>query len=642
MSWYNKYRPQSFEDVVGQELVKSVLQNAIAKNLIKQAYLFSGSRGVGKTTLARIFANQLNQTELQPDAKIDIIELDAASNTGIDNIRQLIENSTIPPLTAKYKIYIIDEVHMLSKSAMSALLKTLEEPPKHVVFLLATTNPEKLLPTVLSRLTKLPLSSHTIQNIVGRLEFIAKTENLKIDTASLELIAKRAEGSQRDAINLMETVSSYNLDEFSVEKTAEILGVIPESFLVEIADKIISQSLDKNFLQKLIEINFDAETFLGQFLEFLLDQTLSGNSDYNNLIPIVAEVLSWKLPVTSISQSIALLQANLNQKEGLFGIKKKPVENRSVGVNSEVKKVDLVESESDKNTTSAIAFATFEKGESLTPNSNVESESKENLSSIKKASFIESESGKHTPSPSVPPLSKGELLTQNSNLESDLNTNPNLLFTKILQAPKAPTILKMLGHDLRLESVENNKVVFSVTTNLFLSQLKSATLQNFLKEFLSSELKSVIQIENIIRAKSAPQTEIFEAENYQDISYEEGTQNLYNYQDLDTQPATSEITPEQTENDSKLSTKPVDIKPKVKAISPNQVLNADSQTSEMLSTNNFNLVEGKQIFYEVYKNLPAGFSNPIVPVYKNQIPSPVAKNIHDEWESEVESMFELE
>jgi DNA polymerase III subunit gamma/tau len=605
MSWYNKYRPQSFEDVVGQELVKSVLQNAIAKNLIKQAYLFSGSRGVGKTTLARIFANLLNQVETYPEAKIDIIELDAASNTGIDNIRQLIENASTPALSGKYKIYIIDEVHMLSKSAMSALLKTLEEPPKHVVFLLATTNPEKLLPTVLSRLTKLPLSSHTIQNIVGRLQFIAKAETLKIDTESLELIAKRAEGSQRDAINLMETVSSYNLDEFSVEKTAEILGVIPETFLVEIADKIVSQNLDKNFLQKLTQINFDAETFLGQFLEFLLDQTLSGNSDYGSLVPTTAEVLSWKLPVTSIAQTIALLQANLNQKEGMVSVKKKPVENRSTVVNSEVRKVDFAYSQNDKHTPSAIAANPFEKGELLTPGSKHESESKENLSSIKKVDLVESESGKHAPSPSVPPLSKGELLTQNSNLESDLNTNSNSLFSKMLKASNAPTILKMLGHDLRLESVENNKAIFSVTTNLFLSQLKSATLQNFLKEFLTSELKFAPQIENIIRAKSTAPNPKFEPENFQDISYEEPPKESYEIQDFDTPTPPPKITQDEPEN-------------------------------------NLNLVAGKKIFYEVYKQIPEGFSNPNVPVYKDQIPSPVAKNIHDEWESEVESMFELE
>ena len=323
MSWYNKYRPQSFGDVVGQSLVKSVLENALAKNFIKQAYLFSGTRGVGKTTLARIFANQLNQTSQNPEAKIDIIELDAASNTGIDNIRQLIENSTIPPLSGKYKIYIIDEVHMLSKSAMSALLKTLEEPPSHVVFLLATTNPEKLLPTVLSRLTKLPLSNHSVTDITSRLQFIAENEEVKINTSSLELIAKRAEGSQRDAINLLETVASYNLQEFKLQNTSEILGLVSETLLMEVADRIASQNLDPEFLQKLSQINFDPETFLGQFLEFLLDKSMLGNADYNSLIPTVAEVLSWKLPITSINQAVALVQANFSQK-GVVVVKKNP------------------------------------------------------------------------------------------------------------------------------------------------------------------------------------------------------------------------------------------------------------------------------------------------------------------------------
>ena len=314
MAWYNKYRPQTFEEVIGQGLIKKVFINALKTGKIKNGYLLSGPKGVGKTTTARIFANELNQTSKNPEAKIDIIELDAASNTGIDNIRQLIESAQNPPISGKYKVYIIDEVHMLSKAAMNALLKILEEPPSYLVFILATTNPEKILPTVLSRLTSLNLSSHTLQDLVERLEFIANQEAVQIDLESLKLIAKRAGGSQRDSINLLETLSSFNLEKYTKKETSQLLGLVSEEVFINLASRLLEDNFDYDFLSELENQTLEAESFLAQFLEFLIDQSFNkkNNFNYDSLILPTSEVLSLKLPTSSIISLLAILKTKIN------------------------------------------------------------------------------------------------------------------------------------------------------------------------------------------------------------------------------------------------------------------------------------------------------------------------------------------
>ncbi|MBQ7196550.1 MAG: DNA polymerase III subunit gamma/tau [Synergistaceae bacterium] len=225
VSLYRKYRPQTFGDVYGQKTAIEIITNSIAKDRVGHAYLFSGSRGCGKTSVARIFAKALNCLEHQQGSfepcghcsnctaitageSLDVIEIDGASNNGVDNIRELKENVTLAPFTSKYKIYIVDEVHMLSQGAFNALLKTLEEPPEHVIFILATTEPHKVPVTIRSRCQHIPFHTISPEDIYKRLDEVCKLENITAEADALREIARQADGALRDALSLLEQVTA--------------------------------------------------------------------------------------------------------------------------------------------------------------------------------------------------------------------------------------------------------------------------------------------------------------------------------------------------------------------------------------------------------------------------------------------------
>ena len=255
-----KYRPQTFAEIVGQEHVTRTLANAIESNRVAHAYIFSGVRGVGKTTVARILAKALNCVKgptAEPDGtcdscreiaagtSLDVLEIDAASNRGIDQIRELREMVRYAPAAARYKVVILDEAHQLTDEASNALLKTLEEPPERVVFILATTRSEDLVETIKSRAQLFQFRSLTFQEISGQIERIVKAEHLKIDAGAVAVLARAAEGSLRDGLSLLEQAMAYAGEEISDAQVRELLGVVAESVLDELVEAIAEQSSER-------------------------------------------------------------------------------------------------------------------------------------------------------------------------------------------------------------------------------------------------------------------------------------------------------------------------------------------------------------------------------------------------------------
>ncbi|KXZ40784.1 DNA polymerase-3 subunit gamma/tau [Alkalithermobacter thermoalcaliphilus JW-YL-7 = DSM 7308] len=280
---YRVYRPIKFEDILGQDHIIKTLKNQIKSNNIGHAYLFCGSRGTGKTSTAKVFARAVNC--LGEDEKpcnecnvcksilseeiMDVIEIDAASNNGVDDIRELRENVKYPPSVGKYKVYIIDEVHMLSQGAFNALLKTLEEPPKHIIFILATTEPHKIPATILSRCQRFDFKRVTVTDIVYRMKMICSDLGISVDDKGLNLIAKSSEGALRDALSMLDQVISYSKNDITYDDIVELLGIVDSSFLLKITDHIINKDtkLILNTINDLIVWGKDIKQFLNDLID---------------------------------------------------------------------------------------------------------------------------------------------------------------------------------------------------------------------------------------------------------------------------------------------------------------------------------------------------------------------------------------
>lgn len=262
-----KYRPQNFEEVVGQQHVTNTLRNAIEQNHLAQALLFTGPRGVGKTTCARILARMINSEEAaesDQDFSFNIFELDAASNNSVDDIRNLIDQVRFAPQAGQYKVYIIDEVHMLSQQAFNAFLKTLEEPPSHAIFILATTEKHKIIPTILSRCQIYDFKRITVEDIASHLRAVAEQENIKAENEALHIIAQKADGALRDALSIFDRIVSFSGKEITYQDVIENLRILDYDYYFRATDKMLKADYQGLLLlfDEILNAGFDGHLFI--------------------------------------------------------------------------------------------------------------------------------------------------------------------------------------------------------------------------------------------------------------------------------------------------------------------------------------------------------------------------------------------
>ncbi len=379
-----KYRPTEFNEVIGQSSITQTLTNAINLNQLPQALLFCGPRGVGKTSCARILARKINNQEKEDDIKFNVFELDAASNNSVDDIRNLNEQVRIPPQVGKYKIYIIDEAHMLSTSAFNAFLKTLEEPPKHAIFILATTEKNKIIPTILSRCQIYDFKSINSGDIALHLKNISLKNNIKFEDQALNIISETAEGAMRDALSLYDRLVNLTNANLTTLLVSENLSILNHEIYIQLTEKLLNNNIADILINidEILKKGFSHLDFLSGLSNYFRNLMLSKNKDtlkfINSKEPVLNKIIlqSDKLEMKTIIKSISII----NSSE----IKYKQSKNKRLHI--EFCLLDIAEKLSNSKKKTKIIKQSFEE-ENITNNASF-SETNENQN-LKKPNKIE-------------------------------------------------------------------------------------------------------------------------------------------------------------------------------------------------------------------------------------------------------------
>lgn len=328
---YRVYRPQKFDEVAGQEHIITTLRHAVEENKIAHAYLFCGPRGTGKTTIAKLLAKAINCNheekpcdncencnQITSGTHPDVIEIDAASNNGVDEVRSLIEKVKYAPTQGRYKVYIIDEVHMMSTGAFNALLKTLEEPPAHVVFILATTEPHKILPTIISRCQRFDFTKITLEDIVNRMNVVVNEEGYKCDREALEMIAKLADGGMRDALSILEQCLAYNDKHLTVNDVNHIYGILSLDKKIDLIKVMLSKDMKTSLsmLEQMKMNGVDIKRLTLDLVDILKDVVIYKNTDDVSLLFILSKShLDMISPYISCDEAFSFIDILMDASE---------------------------------------------------------------------------------------------------------------------------------------------------------------------------------------------------------------------------------------------------------------------------------------------------------------------------------------
>ena len=427
-----KYRPTEFNEVIGQSSITQTLTNAINLNQLPQALLFCGPRGVGKTSCARILARKINNQEKEDDIKFNVFELDAASNNSVDDIRNLNEQVRIPPQVGKYKIYIIDEAHMLSTSAFNAFLKTLEEPPKHAIFILATTEKNKIIPTILSRCQIYDFKSISSGDIALHLKNISLKNNIKFEDQALNIISETAEGAMRDALSLYDRLVNLTNANLTTLLVSENLSILNHEIYIQLTEKLLNNNIADILINidEILKKGFSHLDFLSGLSNYFRNLMLSKNKDtlkfINSKEPVLNKIIlqSDKLEMKTIIKSISII----NSSE----IKYKQSKNKRLHI--EFCLLDIAEKLSNSKKKTKIIKQSFEE-ENITNNTSF-SETTENQN-LKKPNKIELKNKDASENKNVSGLSLSSIKFKKENekiqlekQQSSEKKNLNEIFTK--------------------------------------------------------------------------------------------------------------------------------------------------------------------------------------------------------------------
>ncbi|MDA3952554.1 MAG: DNA polymerase III subunit gamma/tau [Bacteroidales bacterium] len=542
-----KYRPANFKSVVGQASITTTLKNAIKNNHLAQAYLFCGPRGVGKTTCARIFAKTINCENLDENVEpcnkcescesfsqnrsYNIHELDAASNNSVEDIRNLIEQVRIPPQVGKYSIYIIDEVHMLSSQAFNAFLKTLEEPPPHAIFILATTEKHKIIPTILSRCQIFDFNRIRVDDTVDYIEFIAKEESITYEIDALNIIAQKADGAMRDALSIFDQVVSFSGKNITYEGVIENLNVLDYDYYFKITDAFLNNNISETLLifNEITEKGFDAHHFINGLSEHLRNVLVCKDEVTLQLLEVGANIRErYKTQTTICTQDFLFSALEITNKcdttYRLSKNKRLHVELSLISlcnIISEKKNSDQLDYEKktieikeenkveEKSTTEKIDVSLEEK--------NIEKEyAKPQI--INKSNSFSSFSIKQN----LGQTSKPDVLEEPATeLKVELQENPNNDFKETDLIEKWHAFSNKMGDKPRIFNTltskdpklgENNIVSFLIDNNL--QEEKINEIRNELLAYLKSELKnSSVDLKLVISDKEEENNKLYTSED---------------------------------------------------------------------------------------------------------------------------------